>query len=113
MHLFYPREFYLHNKLMQPDGVTLGGRPIDLSRITQPVYAVGTEQDHIAPWKSTFKICSLARAPVRFVLATSGHIMGVLSPPLDPPKRRYRMGDATGHRDPEAWLAETEKVPNS
>jgi polyhydroxyalkanoate synthase subunit PhaC len=113
MHSFYLREFYLHNKLMQPDGVTLGERPIDLARIRQPIYAVGTEEDHIAPWTSTFRICSLAKGPVRFVLVTSGHIMGVMSPPLDPPKRRYWMGDATGRRDPDAWLAETEKASNS
>jgi polyhydroxyalkanoate synthase subunit PhaC len=113
MHSFYLREFYLHNKLVKPDGLTLGGRPIDLSRITQPIYAIGTEQDHIAPWRSAFKICSLTNGPVRFILATSGHIMGVLSPPLDPPKRRYWMGDATGQDDPEAWREGTEKVSNS
>jgi polyhydroxyalkanoate synthase len=113
MHSFYLREFYLHNKLMQPDGLTLGGRPIDLSRITQPIYAVGTERDHIAPWKSAFKICALAKGPVRFAVATSGHIMGVFSPPVDPPKRRYWMGDATGHDDPDRWLAQAEKVSNS
>jgi polyhydroxyalkanoate synthase len=113
MHSFYLREFYLHNKLMQPDGLTLGGRPIDLSRITQPIYAVGTEQDHIAPWKSAFSICSLAKGPVRFVVATSGHIMGVLSPPVDPPRRRYLMGDATGRDDPDRWLAQMEKASNS
>ncbi|MDQ3796845.1 MAG: alpha/beta fold hydrolase [Pseudomonadota bacterium] len=113
MHSFYLREFYLHNKLVKPDGLTLGGRPIDLSRITQPIYAIGTEQDHIAPWRSAFKICSLTKGSVRFILATSGHIMGVLSPPLDPPKRRYWMGDATGQDDPEAWREGTEKVSNS
>ncbi len=113
MHSFYLREFYLRNKLVQADGVTLGGRPIDLSLITQPLYGIGTEQDHIAPWRSAFKICSLARGPVRFALATSGHIMGVVSPPTDPPKRRYWVGDATGHCDPDAWLAQIDKTQNS
>jgi polyhydroxyalkanoate synthase len=113
MHSFYLREFYLNNKLIQPDGITLSGRPIDISRITQPLYAVGTEQDHIAPWKSAFRICALARGPVHFVLATSGHIMGVLSQPLDPPKRRYWVGDATGQSDPEVWRAQLDKTVNS
>ncbi|MGH8501004.1 MAG: PHA/PHB synthase family protein [Gammaproteobacteria bacterium] len=113
MHSFYLREFYLRNKLSEKDGVTLGGRPIDLSRITQPLYVISAEQDHIAPWKSVFKLCSLTRGPVRFVLATSGHIMGVLSPPVDPPKRRYWVGDATGLGDPDHWRASTSKVPNS
>ncbi|MGI8738139.1 MAG: PHA/PHB synthase family protein [Gammaproteobacteria bacterium] len=113
MHSFYLREFYLNNKLIRPDGLTLGGRPIDLTRITLPIYVVATEQDHIAPWKAAFKICALAKGPVRFVLATSGHIMGVLSPPVDPPKRGYRMGEATGANDPEAWRAQLDKTSNS
>jgi polyhydroxyalkanoate synthase subunit PhaC len=113
MHSFYLREFYLHNKLVQPDGLTLGGRAIDLAKITQPLYVVGTEQDHIAPWPSTFKICGLVKGPVRYALATSGHIMGVLSPPVDPPKRRYWAGDAAGCADAEAWRARMDKTPNS
>lgn len=113
MHSFYLRQFYLHNKLVQADGLSLGGRAIDLARIRQPLYVVGTEQDHIAPWQSTFKVCQHVGGPVRYVLATSGHIMGVLNPPADPPKRRYWAGDATGGSDPEAWRAGVEKTPNS
>ena len=113
MHAFYLREFYLHNKLVQTDGVTLGGRSIDLARISQSLYAVGTEQDHITPWKETFKVCTLVNSPVRYVLATSGHILGIISPPVAPPKRRYWVGEATGQKDPEAWRTATEKVPGS
>lgn len=113
MHSFYLREFYLHNRLVQPDAVQLAGRPIDLGRIRVPLYAIGAEQDHIAPWKETFKIAAQIGGPVRYTLATSGHILGILSPPVDPPKRRYWSGDATGARDPEAWRAGQEKVPGS
>lgn len=113
MHSFYLREFYLANKMARPDALTLGGRPIDLGRIGQPLYAVGTEQDHIAPWKETFKVCSLVKAPVRYTLATSGHILGIISPPVDPPKRRYWTGDASGQTDPEAWQEAVDKRPGS
>ena len=113
MHSFYLREFYLHNRLVQPDAVTLGGRRIDLRNIEEPLYAVGTEQDHITPWRETFKICGLIRGPVRYVLATSGHIMGIISPPVDPPKRRYWVGDATGRSDAEQWRDGVAKVPGS
>ncbi len=113
MHAYYLREFYLENRLARKDGVTLGGRPIDLGRITQPLYAVGTEQDHIAPWKETFKICGLVKSPVRYVLATSGHILGIINPPVDPPKRKYWAGDATGESDPDAWQAGIGKVPGT
>ncbi|MHB8766136.1 MAG: PHA/PHB synthase family protein [Deferrisomatales bacterium] len=113
MHAFYLRAFYLENRLAQKDGVTLGGRPIDLGRISQPLYAVGTEQDHIAPWKETFKLCSLVGGPTRYTLATSGHILGIVSPPVDPPKRRYWAGEAGGQADAEAWLGGQQKVPGS
>jgi polyhydroxyalkanoate synthase len=113
MHSFYLREFYLHNRLVQPDAVTLAGRPIDLGRVRAPLYAIGTEQDHIAPWKETFKIAANVGGPVHYTLATSGHILGILSPPVDPPKRRYWTGDATGATDPEDWRAGIAKVPGS
>lgn len=113
MHAFYLREFYLNNRLIKPDALTLGGRPIDIRLIKQPLYAVGTEQDHIAPWKETFKICSLLQAPVRYVLATSGHILGIVTPPVTPPKRRYWVGDASHETDPEAWRAGLEKKAGS
>lgn len=113
MHSYYLREFYWNNKLVQQDALRLGDRPIDLRRISQPLYVVGAEQDHIAPWASTFKLCELTQSPVRYVLATSGHIMGIISPPVVPPKRRYWAGDVDGHTDPEAWRSGTDKVPGS
>jgi poly[(R)-3-hydroxyalkanoate] polymerase subunit PhaC len=50
---------------------------------------------------------------VRYALATSGHILGIISPPVDPPKRRYWVGDASGQTDAEAWRAAIEKRPGS
>jgi polyhydroxyalkanoate synthase len=113
MHSFYLRELYLNNKLVKQDELQLGERPIDLGRIAQPLYVVGTEQDHITPWPSTFRICQRVKGPVRYVLATSGHIMGILSPPVQPPKRRYWAGDATACDDPQAWRESVEKVAGS
>jgi len=113
MHEFYLRELYLNNKLMQPNRLEIGGRRLDLGAITQPLYAVGAEQDHIAPWKQTFRLCGLTGGPARYVLATSGHILGIISPPVTPPKRRFWVGDATGCSDPEAWRENIEKGPGS
>ncbi len=113
MHRFYLRELYLKNKLVQPNALTLGGRPIDLTRITQPLYAVGTEQDHIVPWKESFKTKDIVKGPVRYVLATSGHILGIVSPPVDPPKRRYWVSDVEKGISPDHWLEQTEKIPGS
>jgi polyhydroxyalkanoate synthase len=112
MHEFYLRELYLNNRLVQ-GSLDLGGRRLDLGTIQQPLYAVGAEQDHIAPWKQTFRLCGLTGGPARYVLATSGHILGVINPPVTPPKRRYWVGDATGQRDAEAWWKKTEKTAGS
>ena len=108
MHAFYLREMYLKNRLVQPDALTLAGETIDLDRITQPLYAVSAQDDHIAPWQSCYKIresVNLA-APVRFVLSTSGHIMGIVNPPGVPGRSFQaltRRHDGA-YLDPDAWL---------
>jgi len=112
MHSWYLRELYLGNHLAQ-GALTIAGRRLDLGSIRQPLYAVGCEQDHIAPWKQTFRTCGLVGGPVRYVLATSGHILGIINPPVDPPKRRYWVGDASGCSDAEQWRASIAKVPGS
>lgn len=113
MHSFYLREMYLNNNLVKPNALSFKKRPIDLGRITQPVYVVGAEQDHISPWKETFKIAGLIDAPVRYILATSGHIMGIINPPNPESKRRYWVGDATGQKNPDKWQASINKRPGS
>ncbi|MEY3220380.1 MAG: hypothetical protein RIT27_1737 [Pseudomonadota bacterium] len=113
MHSFYLRELYLHNKLSKPNELTIANRSLDLSKITQPLYDVSTEQDHIAPWKETFKKCAHISSPIRKVLATSGHILGIISPPVDPPKRRYWVGEAKGAHDPLQWREQQPKVAGS
>lgn len=80
-HSFYLRNTYLENNLIKPNKVILKGVPIDLRRIRQDIYAVGTQQDHIVPWQSAWRITQLASGSSRFVLAGSGHIAGVISPP--------------------------------
>ncbi len=113
MHSFYLREMYLNNKLVKPNALEFNNRPIDLGRIRQPLYAVGAEQDHISPWKETFRIAGLIDAPVRYTLATSGHIMGIVNPPNPQTKCRYWCGDASGQKDPDKWLASIVKRPGS
>ncbi len=80
-HSFYLRNTYLENNLIKPNRLVLNGVPIDLGQIRQDIYAVGTEQDHIVPWQSAWRISQLVSGPVRFVLAGSGHIAGIISPP--------------------------------
>ena len=102
MHSFYLREFYLKNRLIGKDKLSVAGEPIDLARIRQPLYAVGCEEDHIAPWKATFKIAGRISAPVRYALSSSGHILGIINPPVTPPKRSFWAG-AAGDQSPDDW----------
>ncbi len=80
-HSFYLRNTYLENNLIKPNKIVLKGVPIDLSQIHQDIYAVGTQQDHIVPWQSAWRISQLASGPVRFALGGSGHIAGIINPP--------------------------------
>jgi polyhydroxyalkanoate synthase len=81
MHGFYLREMYLANRLKDPGGITLGGVPIDLRKIVIPAYFVSPLEDHIAPWKSTYKGARILCGPTRFVLGGSGHVAGIVNPP--------------------------------
>ncbi|HEX6829446.1 MAG TPA: class I poly(R)-hydroxyalkanoic acid synthase, partial [Burkholderiales bacterium] len=109
MHTYYLREFYLHNKLLKKDALTLAGHPIDLGRIRQPLYAVGCEEDHIAPWKATFSLGGRIQAPVQYTLSNSGHILGIINPPVKPPKRTYWTGPLADE-SAEDWFRRQERV---
>jgi polyhydroxyalkanoate synthase len=81
MHSFYLRNMYHENRLSKPGGITLAGVPIDLRLITTPTFILSTREDHIAPWRSTYAATQIYGGPVKFVLAASGHIAGIVSPP--------------------------------
>jgi polyhydroxyalkanoate synthase subunit PhaC len=80
-HTYYMRNTYYENNLIKPNKLVLKGVPIDLSLIRQDIYAVGTQQDHIVPWKSAWRIAQFVSGSVRFALGGSGHIAGVIDPP--------------------------------
>ena len=101
MHSAYLRDMYQDNRLREPGGITLDGVPIDLSSIDVPVYILSTREDHIAPWKSTYAATRLYSGPIRFVLAMSGHIAGVVNPPAAN-KYGYFIGNIA--ETPDAWL---------
>jgi polyhydroxyalkanoate synthase len=81
MHSFYLRNMYQKNLLAQPCGINMKDVPIDLANITVPKYFLSCREDHIAPWKSTYKGAKIFGGDTRFVLAASGHIAGVVNPP--------------------------------
>jgi len=81
MHSFYLRNMYQKNLLAQPGGISMKGVPVDLRHVKVPCYFLSCREDHIAPWMSTYKGAKNFGGPVRFVLAASGHIAGVINPP--------------------------------
>lgn len=81
MHSTYLRKMYLENSFKEPGGFSIRGEPIDVRDITTPSYFISAEDDHIAPWKSTYLGAQLFSGPVRFVLGKSGHIAGIVNPP--------------------------------
>ncbi|MCC7015851.1 MAG: class I poly(R)-hydroxyalkanoic acid synthase [Rhodospirillales bacterium] len=103
MHKFYLRKMYLENKLIEPGALALDGVPLDLGRIEIPAYVLATREDHIAPWASVYAATRLLSGPVRFALAASGHIAGVVNPPAAN-KYGYWLNAKTA-KTPEDWLA--------
>jgi polyhydroxyalkanoate synthase subunit PhaC len=102
MHSFYLRNMYQENKLVAPGGITLLGVPIDLRAIKTPSFLLSTKEDHIAPWKSTYAATQLYKGSVKFVLAASGHIAGVVNPPGQGKYGHWENPDLP--RSPDAWL---------
>ncbi|MBB5711375.1 PHA/PHB synthase family protein [Sphingomonas xinjiangensis] len=92
-HLSYLTDFYRDNKLVNPGAMAIGGTPIDLGQVTTPTYVQAGREDHIAPAQSVWKITHHFKGPLRFVLAGSGHIAGVVNPPSSG-KYQYWTNDA-------------------
>ncbi|OHC61494.1 MAG: alpha/beta hydrolase [Rhodocyclales bacterium GWA2_65_19] len=109
MHGWYLRNFYLENLLIKKDALYLAGENIDLGRISQPLYAVSAEDDHIAPWRQTFRINNFVAGSRRYVLSSSGHILGIVNPVVNPPKREYRVGAVERHDTAEDWRERAER----
>jgi polyhydroxyalkanoate synthase len=92
-HLSYLTDLYRDNLLVQPNAMSVAGEPLDLTRVTTPTYVQAGREDHIAPAASVWKITHLFQGPLRFVLAGSGHIAGVVNPPAAG-KYQYWTNDA-------------------
>jgi polyhydroxyalkanoate synthase len=111
MHSFYLRKMYQENLLSKPGGISLAGVPIDLRKVATPAYLLSTRDDHIAPWKSTYAGTQLYGGPVRFTLAASGHIAGVINPPAANKYGHWTSDEIA--TTPDAWLAGATEHPGS
>ena len=111
MHCFYLRNMYLKNLLGVPGGITLEGVPIDLSTVKIPAYFISTAEDHIAPWKTTYKGAQYLGGEVRFVLGGSGHIAGIVNPPAA--KKYHYWTNEARPESAEDWFNTATQHPGS
>ena len=109
-HSFYLRNCYLENKLAKGE-MEIAGEKLDLGEVKLPIYSLATREDHIAPAKSVFTGMKLLGGDVRFVLAGSGHIAGVVNP-ASKPKYQYWTGPRPAGAF-EEWLQEAVEHPGS
>jgi len=111
MHSFYLRKMYQENKLIEPGGITLKGVPMDLGKIEHPAFVLATKEDHIAPWKSGYALTRCISGPVKFTLAASGHIAGVVNPPAAN-KYNYWL-NSRNPKAPDKWFEGAKAVEGS
>ena len=106
MHSEYLHKMFLHNDLAE-GRFRVEGRPIAISAIRQPMFAVSTETDHVAPWRSVYKIHLLNEGEITFVLTSGGHNAGIVSEPGHP-RRHYRIERRPAQGEfisPDDWMA--------
>jgi polyhydroxyalkanoate synthase len=114
MHSEYLRRLFLDNDFAE-GRYTVDGRPVVLTDIRAPIFAVGTETDHVAPWRSVYKFRLFADTEVTFLLTTGGHNAGIVSGAQNP-RRSYRVASAAEtdiYVDPDTWLAKVPKHQGS
>lgn len=114
MHSEYLRSLYLNNELTAGRFV-VEGRPISVTDIRVPVFSVGTVKDHVAPWRSVYKMHLYLDTDLTFVLTSGGHNAGIVSEPGHK-NRNYQVATARHddrYIDPETWAAQKPKKDGS
>jgi polyhydroxyalkanoate synthase len=114
MHSQYLRTCYLHNEIVQRGTFMIDGTPIDLKRIETPLYVLGAEADHIAPWRSTYAtIQNVGGDDLKYTLTNAGHIAGIVNP-VGNPKAWYRTKpQASSSENADAWYASSQQQTGS
>lgn len=111
LHTYYLRNLYLQNNLIKPNKLKIAGAPIDIFSITTPCYFVSAVEDHIAPWRGTYKTCSKIKGMEKFVLAGSGHVFGMIN---HPQKNKYHYWTKQDMSlSPTAWITHATKHQGS
>lgn len=110
MYCWYLRHTYLQNDFKSGE-LDMCGVKLDITTIDAPAYILGTEDDHIVPWRSAYASTALLSGPKRFILGGSGHIAGVINPPAK--QRRHYWVNEKLPKSPDAWLKDAKEHPGS
>ena len=102
MACWYLRHTYLQNELKQPGALTVCGEAVDLSAIAAPAFIYASREDHIVPWRGAYASTQILSGEKRFVLGASGHIAGVINPPIK--RKRSHWTNDELPADPGAWF---------
>ena len=111
MYCWYLRHTYLQNELIKPGKLTVCGEKVDLGKITVPAYIYASHEDHIVPWKSAYQSTQILKGKNRFVLGASGHIAGVINPPVKN-KRHYFENNKLA-KNADEWFAAAKDIKGS
>ena len=114
MHSQYLRRLFLNDDLSE-GRYPVGGRPVHLGSLRAPIFMVGTVTDHVAPWRSVFKLHQSSPAEITFVLTSGGHNAGIVNPPGNPRRHFQQLTRAAnGHAvAPEEWLRSAPETQGS
>jgi polyhydroxyalkanoate synthase len=113
MHSQYLRACYLHNAIVQPGRFRIDDTPIDLGKIVTPLYVLGAENDHIAPWRASYLTTQHVSGEAKYVLTNAGHIAGIVNPPGGKKSLYYSKPAATRGESAEAWLESADRRAGS
>lgn len=106
MHIEYLKELFLNNTLFEGKYI-IEGLPVVLMDINVPIFSVGTETDHVAPWHSVYKLNMITHSETTFILTSGGHNAGIINEPGHTP-HHYRKGVfRKKYTDPDTWFAQT------
>jgi len=105
-------EIFGDNPLVTPGAVGYLDTPMDVSTIDLPTFVMGAVNDHLTPWRGTYRTTEMTTGPTTFVLSNAGHIAALVNPPGNP-KASYFVGEGAGAVDADTWQASAEQKTGS
>ena len=110
---WYLRNLYLENNLIKPAALTVCGEAIDMSQVKMPVYLYGSREDHIVPVSAAYASTQVLGGDLRFAMGASGHIAGVINPPVKNKRSHWLREDGEFPASHQEWLAGATEYPGS